>query len=98
MKFEINIDKKAKSDIDKGFDYYNEQQKGLGKKFMSDVSAALTTLEKNPFFQVRYDDYRCLPLKKFPYMIHYIVDESVLRVIIYAVTHTSQNPETNWLK
>lgn len=98
MRFEINLDKRAKSDIDKALDYYNEKQKGLGKKFLLDVSDALATLEKNPFFQIRYDDYRCLPLKKFPYMIHYIVDESASRVIAYAVINTSQNPETNWLK
>lgn len=79
-------------------DYYNHQQRGLGKRFGLAVKNASKQLEKNPFFQVRYDEIRCLPVHKFPLMIHFSVNEAHKTVRIFAILHTSLNPEDNWLK
>jgi toxin ParE1/3/4 len=97
MRFEIVLERRAMNDIAKAVDYYDEQQKGLGKKFAKEVDISFSALSKNPFYQIRYDDYRCLPLKRFPFMIHFIVDEAAKLVIVYAVIHTSLDPQTNWL-
>lgn len=32
MLFEITLEKRALQDLEKGVEYYNEQQKGLGKR------------------------------------------------------------------
>jgi toxin ParE1/3/4 len=65
--FSVNIDPRAIQDIQKAIDYYDEQQIGLGRKFESSLNKYIASLEKNPFFSIRYDQVRCLPLKKFPY-------------------------------
>jgi len=57
----------------------------------------LKTIKTNPFFEVRYDGIRCLPLEIFKYMIHFSVDETNTTVLINAVISTYQNPEEYWL-
>lgn len=97
MAFRIIIDPDAIHDIQGIINYYDEQQTGLGEKFESVLNKHLLTLHKNPFFQIRYDDVHCLPLKKFPFMVHFTIHEADKLVIIRAVFHTSINPE-NWKK
>lgn len=93
MSFTIDIDPKAIQDIQKAIEYYDEQQIGLGEKFEQTLHKHLTTLEKNPFFRVRYDNVHCLPLKKFPYMVHFSINQNNKIITIRAVFHTSLNPE-----
>lgn len=66
MAFTIIIDTRAISDIQEAIDYYDEQQAGLGKRFEAELNSLLVFLEDNPFFCIRYDHVRCLPMKKFP--------------------------------
>ena len=75
MVFKIILDNRAFNDIDDAVDYYHKLSPPLTKRFVSDIRRAMKALTKNPFFQIRYKDYRCLPLKNFPFMIHYTVDE-----------------------
>ena len=95
MAFRILIDEDVRTDIQESIDWYNEQKHGLGKQFYTQVKATINRLKSNPFFQIRYDDVRCLPTKRFPFMIHFTVDESSNKVVIRAVFHTSRDPE-NW--
>jgi toxin ParE1/3/4 len=97
MAFSLEIDPKAIGDIQQAIDYYDEQQVGLGERFEATLNKHFLSLRKNPFFSLRYDQVRCLPLKKFPYMVHFTVDEENSLVTIRAVFHTSMNPQ-NWEK
>jgi toxin ParE1/3/4 len=91
--FKIKIDKDAKLDIQEGINWYNSRKKGLGREFHLEVKDFLEILRNTQFFQIRYDETRCLPLKRFPYMIHYSVDEKNQTVIVRAVFNTSRNPK-----
>ena len=43
---------------------------GLGKQFYNKIDKHLDFLKENYLsFAVRYDEIRCMPVKKFPYMI-----------------------------
>ena len=61
-------------DIQESVNWYNQQQKGLGRKFYMEVLDGIDSLAKNPFYKICYDAVHCLPLKKFPFMVHYTVD------------------------
>jgi len=74
MVFKVNP--QAKVDIQEQIHFYNDKQKGLGKRFHNDVKSTFKSIRKNPFYQIRYKDVRCLPLKKFPTMVHYTLDEN----------------------
>ncbi len=91
----FKIEPEAYQDTQDGIDWYNKQQRGLGRKFHLEVKAYINKLKTNPFFQIRYDDVHCLPIKKYPYMIHFTLDEVNKVVTIKAVFNTRKNPQ-NW--
>lgn len=95
MSFKIKIESVAKMDIQEAIDWYNEQQKGLGKKYYSAIFKHIESLKTSPHFEKRYDNVHCLPIKKFPFMIHFTIDNTKKIVTIRAVFHTSINPK-NW--
>jgi plasmid stabilization system protein ParE len=98
MAYKIDLDSAAIHDLQKAIDYYDEQQPGLGKKFEITIDNHFSSLSKNPFFQVRYDAIHCLPVKKFPFMIHFAINEKNKTIQIIAVFHTSLDPNENWGK
>lgn len=96
MEFKVNPE--AKIDIQNEINYYNQQQKGLGKMFHAEIKHYFKAIKKNPFYQIRYKNVRCLPLKKFPIMIHFTVDEGIKRITIRAVINTHRDPKEYWVK
>ena len=83
----------AKDDIREAALWYNEKQKGLGIRFLSEVREKVFFLRQNPqTVGVRYDDVRTTVLNIFPFMIHYTINENSETIIISAVLHTSRNP------
>lgn len=88
MPFTIKIEPEAELDNQDGITWYNKQQAGLGRTFHISVKEHLEILKTNPYYQIRYDGVRCLPLKKFPYMIHFTLDEKNKRVIVHAIFNT----------
>jgi toxin ParE1/3/4 len=92
MKFVIRIESEALQDIQSAIDWYEFQQEGLGKKFYATLENTFEMLKTNPFYQNRYSNIRCLPLHKFPFMVHFSIDEANDVVIIRAVFNTSLDP------
>lgn len=95
---EFKLEPSAKNDIQNEINFYNEKQKGLGKKFHDEIKHYFKAIKKNPFYQIRYKNIRCLPLKKFPIMIHYTFDEEQQRIIIRAIVNTHREPKEYWVK
>ncbi len=93
MAFKIRIEPETFQDIQDGIDWYNNKQKGLGRKFLTEVKSSFSKLKVNPFFQIRYDNVRCYPMPKFPFMIHFTIDESAKFVLIKAIFNTSRYPK-----
>ncbi len=93
MGFRVLIEPLALKDIRRAIDYYENEQAGLGDKLKNELDTYLEILGKTPHFRKRYDKVHCLPLKKFPFIIHYTINEAKKIVIVRAVFHTSLNPE-----
>ena len=93
MAFQVTLEPRAISDIQNAIDYYDEQLPGLGERFKETVDHYIRTIARNPFYQIRYKDYRALPTGKFPYLVIYHVDEDEEIVYVMAVFHSSQNPD-----
>lgn len=45
------------------------------------------------YFQFYFLDFRAVPMKKFPFLVFYTLNEDKKLVIIKAVFHTSQSPD-----
>jgi ParE toxin of type II toxin-antitoxin system, parDE len=85
---ELVIDPDALDDIQKATDWYNEQLAGLGTRFQSQTSAQIASL-KNGYhrYSIRYKNVRCMLIKKFPYLVHFLVDEDrgVIEFLRYSI-------------
>jgi mRNA-degrading endonuclease RelE of RelBE toxin-antitoxin system len=94
MTFNIKIDKDAFADIEAAAEWYNEQSYGLGTRFKNQVKSQIFSLETKALaFGVRYADVRCMLVHKFPFLVHYKINETESTVEIFAVLHTSRNPK-----
>jgi len=98
VNYTIIADPKVKNDLKEARDFLNSRRKGFGKKFLSEYRITLKHLQKNPDFQIRYNDIHCLPMKTFKYMIHFKINEESKTINIYAVLSTYLNPNKNWVK
>jgi plasmid stabilization system protein ParE len=94
MSYKITIADAAEQDVRDAFLWNEEQKEDLGSSFEKHFSKAVDSIQDNPLkFQIRYNNTRVFFLKKFPYGIHFNVNNK--NILIIAVFHTSQNP-TNW--
>ncbi len=98
MVFKVLILKRADLEIEESFLYYENIRKGLGEKFILDYKDHLKMLYKFPFFEEKYNVVHTLPLKKFPYTIHFTIDELEKIVSIHAITSNHQDPNITRIK
>lgn len=91
MSYKIVIEPRAIADIQDAVDYYETKREDLGAYFYQIVDEYIESIAKNPFFQIRYKDYHGLPVKIFPYIILYYIDENEKTVYVLSVFNTSQN-------
>lgn len=96
--FKLKILSRAKLEVDEAALYYESKSKGLGKIFYLEFKSYSKTLINIPFFEEKYNIVRILPLKKFPYTIHFTVDENEKSVSIQAVTSNYQDPNITRIK
>jgi len=72
--------------------FYETKQKGLGKRFSDAIKKSLYFIAVNPLgSEVKYLEIRVTTVKKFPFTIHYSIENDV--VLIIAVFHSSRNPK-----
>ena len=98
MNYSLKIDIDAFNDIQNTSEWYEMQLKGLGIRYKNQTKKQINSLKKNPYlFSIKYDEIRCRKIEKFPFLIHYTIDEESKIINIFAVFHTSRSPEI-WKK
>jgi toxin ParE1/3/4 len=91
--YKIVFSKKSLQETDDARRWYNKQQHGLGKRFVSDVQEVIKDIKANPFFaSVKFKTIRTAACKIFPYTVHYEIDEKEKLVRILSVFHISRKP------
>ena len=75
-------------------EWYKEQKQGLEEDFANAIENTLALVLKNPkAYTVRYKKIRIVHPKKFPYNIHFFIDDQEMSVIITAIIHSSRHPK-----
>lgn len=96
----IEIHEEAKEEIEAAARYLNRRSPGLGDRFLSELADRLEAVERNPF---RFSKLETLPddhsfrralVGVFRYAV--IFETLDARVVVFAVTHTSHEPNY-WL-
>lgn len=72
--------------------YYDQQDAGLGDRFVGQIQAAVARILDNPLMARRFD-HECRKVKadKFPYVVIYLAEDE--RIYILSVMHTSRHPD-----
>ena len=95
MTFKIILESRAINNAKASYNYYELIQLGLGDRFMKELERRIKIIQLNPkLFRKIKDDIRQVSLKKFPFVIIYEIFENI--IIVYAVFHTSRNPENKF--
>jgi hypothetical protein len=95
--YELVVKPRAIKMASDAYNWYEEQQKGLGEAFVQEIERCLNSIEvwPNAYAKVKRN-FRQVVLKAFPYVIVFEVIQNV--VVIYAVFHTSRNPGKKFKK
>ena len=91
--FKLLFSTKALLDLDEARLWYHLQQKGLGKRLITDVTNVIASIKRNPYFaSVKFENIRTAACKTFPYAIHYEIDEANNIIRIVSIFHFSRKP------
>jgi plasmid stabilization system protein ParE len=91
-KYKIIIRDEAKKDVKEYRSWYNQQQKGLGKRFTKDLRNTLLSIARNPTsYAVRYAQNRKANLDIFPYGVFFLIDNIDSIVYVIAVMHNARD-------
>lgn len=79
--------------------YYKCIDINLARRFLKELKKVKLYLIKDPKgFELKYKNVRQIELKKFPYLLHYFINEPDLVVYLIAITHTHKNPSDYTLR
>jgi plasmid stabilization system protein ParE len=93
MAYKLIVSPRAQKEIESAIDYYALYSTQAPHDFVFNLKHTYDTLKIFPFFRIRYRNIRALKIKKFPYSLYYIVDESQKTVKILSCFHNRQNPD-----
>ncbi len=89
MAHKIIVTLRAQLEIEDAYDFYAMSSTVAPTDFIAEIEDAYRKLSLNPFYLIRYKNFRALPLKKFPFILIYLIEENT--VVIKACFHTSKN-------
>jgi toxin ParE1/3/4 len=93
MPYTILVTPTATDDIAVAIEYYNLVATDLGYRFADLVAEYFDRIADLPTASaVRYKNVRCKPMKRFPYLIMFTIDEATHSVNILRVFNTYQEP------
>ncbi|PRX48180.1 type II toxin-antitoxin system RelE/ParE family toxin [Salegentibacter salegens] len=91
MDYKIRILPRAKLEINDAFKWYSSRNLKPGKELLKEINLIYDLLLFDPFlFKKNEQNYREVPLRKFPFLIIYRIFKD--EVLIQSVFHTHQNP------
>jgi len=92
MNYRLLVSQEARLDIFDAFLWYENQRDNLGFEFEISLDRSFQNIVKNPLaFQNHYDEVRICFIDRFPYGIHYVIDDGQI-IRVFGVFHTSLDP------
>jgi len=93
MRYTIFVTPTAIEDIASGVEHYNAIATNLGYRFADSVAEYFDKIAELPSASaVRYKNVRCKPMKRFPFLIMFTVEEDGRTIDILRVFNTYQEP------
>ncbi|MEW6350635.1 MAG: type II toxin-antitoxin system RelE/ParE family toxin [Thermodesulfobacteriota bacterium] len=81
----------ADLDVEAAFDWYEHEQKELGRQFLDELRAAYDRIADGPFaYRDLGKGIRRATLRRFPYAVYFAIGED--EVVVLAVLHAARDP------
>lgn len=94
MTLEVRLRPEAERDLVEAASWYEEQQSGLGHRFLDEVLKAFSAIGERPsLYPIVHRDTRRSLIHRFPFGVYYRVEHEV--VVVIAIIHGSRDPG-NW--
>ena len=78
----VRFDAAADADVSDAYNWYEDQQRGLGEDFLAAVRSAVDMISEFPNAYPVIDGLaRRYVLKRFPYSLYYTVQSDTLRIV-----------------
>ena len=94
MEYNVIISIAAEHDTQEAYIYYENQQAGLGERFLAELAYHYTKLQLHPShysFVSNKKTIRALSLKIFPFQIIYEIEME--EVYVFAIHHSRKHPD-----
>ena len=80
-------------DLSDARQWYKEQKEGLEEEFSEEIKKALLKIRRYPFgHSIRYRNIRIAHSERFPYNVHFYIDEALSEIVITAIVHQKRHP------
>jgi toxin ParE1/3/4 len=91
----VLIKEEVYDDLIEAVRWYEKQSPNLGIRFFNEWEEALATVAKTPFiFQFQYKNFRHSKINRFPYLIIFEIEDSL--IIVYAVIHAHRKSSARY--
>ncbi len=94
MPYKLIIKEEARLDAESAYIYYEEQQAGLGDRFLDAIQKRFSEIAEHPHYYSYIDKKQLLrdvAIPQFPYVVVFAIAESEVRV--YAIHNTHKRPD-----
>ncbi len=83
----------AEKEFDDSIGWYESEREGLGQEFRVAIEEYFQRIADNPerFPKVRGEVRRAVVLRRFPFVIHFLIETE--RIVVLSVFHTSREPQ-----
>uniref|UniRef100_UPI0040478B4C type II toxin-antitoxin system RelE/ParE family toxin n=1 Tax=Mariniflexile sp. TaxID=1979402 RepID=UPI0040478B4C len=89
MKYTIKFEEGTLADFQKAVERYEKVSDNLANRFHKEFWRKIDYIKENPLHhQIRYREIRIAHIKVFPFGIHFLVDETTIRV--FKILHHKQ--------
>jgi len=96
MAYTLVVTEGAKLDMEEAYAYYEQQQSGLGERFLSCLEERFILLSEHPEYYSFIDGKQVLRdvvVDKFPYLVIYAIIDEHVRIYAVHPTHKRQMNE-----
>jgi len=93
MAYSVIISLRAQKEIENAIDYYALYSVDAPENFVVILKETYNILAENPFFRIRYKNIRAVKIRKFPYLLYFLINERKNTVRVLSCFHNKRNPK-----
>ena len=87
MAYSVIVSPRAQMEIENAIDHYAQDSTDAPVLFISALRDTYKVPSVSPFFTIRYKNVRALRIKRFPYVLYFVINESKNTVRVLSCFH-----------